>query len=86
MSVYENAYEILSRKCEEFCENNDNYYADIVAEIYTDVLGHDYVYCVCENDGFDFITDWYEGGHLNIINIDYFHSVCKKAFENPDKE
>lgn len=87
MSVYENAYDILSKKCVEFCEKNGSYYSDIVAEIYTDVLGHDYVLCICSDiDGFEFMTDWYEGGHLVILNMDYFDNVCRRAFKDPDKE
>ena len=83
MSVYENAYDILSKKCVEFCEKNGNYYGDIVAEIYTDVLGLDYVYCMCSGNvnEFEFITDWYEGGYLVIINMDYFDDVCRRAFK-----
>ena len=88
MGVYVDAYERLSKRCVEFCEDNKYYFADIIAEIYTDVLGHDFVYCMCSGDcnKFEFITDWYEGGNLKIINMDYFHNVCKRAFKKPDTE
>lgn len=83
MAVYENAYEILRNACDEFCHDNFGY-DDIVAEIYTDVLGRDFVFCTLVDGTFEFITDWYEGGHLEIVCLDYFTNVCYRGFHNKE--
>lgn len=82
MAKYVEAYKILNEECIKFCEDHNAFYGDIIAEIYTDVLGHDFVYCMCSDNvnEFEFITDWYEGGELTIISMDYFENVCDKAF------
>lgn len=81
MAIYENAYSILEKACIKFCEDNkDKLYDDIVAEIYTDVLGHDYIFCKCVDTNFEYLTDWYEGGYLTIINMKYFSDLCDMAF------
>lgn len=82
MNIDINGYKILSEACIKFCDNNDSLYDDIVAEIYTDVLGPDYVFCKCVGDTFEYLSDWYEGGDVKIINMDYFSNICDKAFNN----
>ncbi|MBQ1296579.1 MAG: hypothetical protein IIY21_21215 [Clostridiales bacterium] len=85
MANYINAYDILTEACIKFCEDS-GLYSDLVAEIATDVLGHDYVYCICYGDTFEYATDWYEGGNLEIIDINYFSNICDKAFLNIERE
>ena len=82
MAKYVNAYKILTDACIKFCDDHDALYDNIVAEIFTDVLGDDYIFCQCVGDSFEFLTDWYEGGELTIINLSYFNDVCDKAFYN----
>ena len=82
INEFVNAYDILTRAFIQFCEHNENLYDDIVVEIFTDVLGHDYIYCKCVGSTFEFLSDWYEGGNLEIINIDYFMNICDKVFHN----
>lgn len=80
MKEYVDAYKILSDACVAFCEEHF-YYDDIVAKIYTDVLGDYIIYCVCnENCHFDFIRDWYEGGSLTIIALEYFDALAERGF------
>ena len=80
MAKYVNAYKILADACIKFCEDNNEFYDDIVADVFTDVLGQSYIYCKCMTDKFEFLYDWYEGGELTILNISYFDDVCDKAF------
>lgn len=80
MNEYVNAYRILNEECIKFCEANDSTYVDIIAEICTGVLGHDFVYCRCIDSHFEFLTDWYEGGNLTILNIRYADDVYRKGF------
>lgn len=84
MANYVDAYKILNEECIKFCEEHSGFYGDIIAEIYTDVLGYDFVFCNCEDLYFEFLTDWYEGGDLRIVNMDYFKNVCDKAFHNKE--
>jgi len=79
MREWINAYKILSNACVAFCEKNDCYYADLVAKINTDVLGDAFIYCINIGNHFTFTCDFYEGGTLTIMSIDYFDNVAERG-------
>lgn len=63
------AYDHLSAELDVWAFKN-NKYGDLIVDIWTSILGADRICAVYGGMGvYDFTTDWYEGGELEILAI-----------------
>ena len=63
-------YTHLSGALDEWAIRNNCRHEDLIVDIWTSVLGNDRVYASCNSlCGYDFDTDWYEGGELELLAV-----------------
>lgn len=64
----ESPYESLSIILTEWASKNDVYEA-LIVDIKTTVLGEDRIIAIPNGFDYDFDSDWYEGGNIELLGI-----------------
>ena len=71
-----NPYEYLSAKLYDWVLDNLDCLDTLIVDIRTSVLGDDRIIAEFDaNCGYDFNTDWYEGGDLELLGITPLHEI-----------
>lgn len=64
----ESAYESLSTVLTEWANKHDKY-ETLIVDIKTTVLGVDRIIAIPNGYDYDFDSDWYEGGYVELLGI-----------------
>lgn len=64
----ESAYESLSTVLTEWANKHDKY-ETLIVDIKTTVLGTDRIIAIPNGYDYDFDSDWYEGGYVELLGV-----------------
>ena len=78
-----NPYIHLSNALFEWVCENWSYFDTLIVDIRTSVLGDDRIIASFDGDycGYDFDTDWYEGGEVELLGITPLHEIGEAKYK-----
>ena len=76
-----NGYDFLKNECIKFCREHGNTFLPIMALIESPVLGRSVIYCDSWNDFDEWLYDWWEGGEVKILFMEYADKLVDEEYE-----
>ena len=75
-------YDHLSAKLYDWASDNLDCFDTLIVDIRTSVLGDDRIIAEFDVDcGYNFNTDWYEGGELELLGITPLHEIGEAKYK-----
>lgn len=76
------SYDHLSAALFDWVCENESYFDTLIVDIRTSVLGDARIIAVFDGDcGYDFNTDWYEGGDVELLGITPLHEIGEAKYK-----